>query len=533
MSDTTTGVLKDVAERIRELRIDSGYSLEELSEHTGFALEDCRNYEAGEVDLPFSFIHKCALTFGVEMMDLLEGHSPRLTSYAVTRRGGGQVTSREKGTEIRSIAHLFKNRKADPYWVRYEYSEEEQNAPIRQTTHGGQEFDLVLEGRMKVKVGDHTEILGPGDSIFYNSSTPHGMIAIDGADCVFCAVILADDDEVMWDHGRLRNVAQEAEKAVLPAEKKPEPDFMAGFIKTEADDAGTPKYISFSNADRFNFAFDVVDAIADREPDRLAMVHLDSEKRERRFTFGDMKKMSARSANYFRALGVKKGDRVMLIMRRNWEFWPVIVGLNKLGAIAIPATDQLLQKDLEYRFNTAEVSAVVCSAEGECSKEVEKAAANCESVKLLVMSGGSRDGWHDFDAEYEMYSSHFDRTEDTVCGDDSMLMLFTSGTSGYPKAALHSCKYPLGHYITAKYWHNADPDGLHFTISDTGWGKALWGKLYGQWMCGTAVFVYDFERFRSEDILPMFAKYNITTFCAPPTMYRFFIKEDLGKYDLS
>ena len=534
MADTTTGMMLEVVERIRELRLDCGYTQEQMAELTGFDLADYQRYEAGETDLPFSFIHKCAMTFGVEMMELMEGAAPRLTSYAVTRRGGGQLTSREPGTEIRAIAPLFKNRKANPYWVRYEYSEAEQGAPIHQNTHGGQEFDLIMEGRLKVKIGEHVEVLGPGDSIFYNSSTPHGMIAIDGEDCVFCAVILPDEEETVWEHGRLHNVQKPAAAAQPAPEEIPAArDYMAGFIRTETDGNGTPRYISFNDTQKFNFAFDVVDAIAAAEPNRLAMVHLDREKKERRFTFEDMRKMSARAANYFRALGVVKGDRVMLVLRRNWEFWPIIVGLHKLGAIAIPATDQLLEKDFEYRFESADVTAIVCTADGGCSEEAERAMEYWPNIRLKVMCGGSREGWHDFDAEYDMYSSRFARTEDSIQGDDSMLMLFSSGTTGYPKAVVHSCKYPLGHYLTAKYWHCVDPDGLHLTISDTGWGKALWGKLYGQWMCGAATFVYDFDRFHAEDIMPLFAKYHITTFCAPPTMYRFFIKEDLSKYDLS
>ena len=535
MADTTTGVMLEVVERIRELRLDCGYTPERMSELTGIPLEDYLKYESGETDLPFSFIHKCAMTFGVEMMELLEGSAPRLSSYTVTRRGGGQLTSKEPGTEIKAIAPLFKNRKADPYWVRYEYSEAEQNVPIHQNTHGGQEFDIIMEGRLKVKIGEHTEVLGPGDSIFYNSSTPHGMIAVDGADCVFCAVILPDDEEpTIWEHGRLHNLEKPKHTALpIPEDIRPAPDFMADFIRTETDEAGTPRYISFTNAERFNFAFDVVDAIAAKEPQRLAMIHLDSEKRERRFTFEDMRKMSARAANYFRALGVVKGDRVMLVLRRNWEFWPVIVGLNKLGAIAIPATDQLLEKDFEYRFESADVTAIVCTAFGGSSFEAEKAMEKWPNIRLKVMCGGAREGWHDFDAEYEMYSSRYARTEDAICGDDPMMMILTSGSTGYPKLACHNCKYPLGHFVTARYWHCVDPDGLHLTISDTGWAKAMWGKIFGQWLCEAAVFVYDFDRFSADDIMPMFAKYHITTFCAPPTMYRFFIKEDLSKYDLS
>ena len=530
--------LSEVARRIRELRLDMDYSEQRMAELTGISLDDYLLYEAGGTDLPFTFIHKCALTFGVEIVELLEGSSTRLTGYSVTRRGGGSLTSCEPGTEIRSIAPLFKNRKADPYWVRYEYSEAEQNAPIHQVTHNGQEFDMIIEGHLKIKIGEHVEILAPGDSIYYDSSSPHGMIAIDGQDCTFLAVILAgDEDAVVWDHGRLHDAsalaAEEAKRLAAEVSEKTAPDFMDEFIHVDTDENGVPEFIRFENEDRFNFAFDVVDKIADREPDRLAMVHLDREKTERRFTFGQMKKMSARAANYFRALGIQKGDRVMLVMRRNWEFWPVIIGLHKLGAIAIPATDQLVEKDFEYRFRTAEVNAIVCSAYGSCSDEAERAAAKAPSLRLKVISGGKKDGWHCFDEEYEMYSSRFARDENSICGDESMLMLFTSGTSGYPKAAVHSCKYPLGHYLTAKHWHCVDPEGLHLTISDTGWGKALWGKLYGQWMCGAATFVYDFDRFSAEDLLPLFGKYGITTFCAPPTMYRFFIKEDLSKYDLS
>jgi len=223
----------------------------------------------------------------------------------------------------------------------------------------------------------------------------------------------------------------------------------------------------------------------------------------------------------------------MLVLKRHYQFWYSILALHKLGAIAIPATNLLLEHDFEYRFQSAGVSALICTADGDTAHQAELAAAKCPELTVKVIANGTREGWHSFDEEYRMFSSKFERTEDSISGDDPMLMLFTSGTTGNPKMALHSCKYPLGHYLTAKYWHQVDPEGVHFTISDTGWGKALWGKLYGQWMCEAATFVYDFDRFDAHDILPMFAKYNITTFCAPPTMYRFMIKEDLSGYDLS
>ena len=210
-----------------------------------------------------------------------------------------------------------------------------------------------------------------------------------------------------------------------------------------------------------------------------------------------------------------------------------MVALHKLGAVAIPATNQLKQHDFEYRFNSAGVKALVCTADGDTAVIAENAAKNCPQVEQLVMVGGSRDGWHDFDSEYKLFSSKYERTADTSCGDDTALMFFTSGTTGNPKMAAHKHTYALGHFVTAKYWHCCERDGLHLTISDTGWGKSLWGKLYGQWLCEGAVFVYDFDRFDENDILPMFAKYNITTFCAPPTMLRMLIRGDLSKFDLS
>ncbi|MCI6434491.1 MAG: AMP-binding protein, partial [Clostridiales bacterium] len=219
--------------------------------------------------------------------------------------------------------------------------------------------------------------------------------------------------------------------------------------------------------------------------------------------------------------------------KRHYQFWYSILALHKIGAIAIPATNQLLQHDFEYRFQAGGVSAIVCTADGDTAHQVDLAEAAVDMKLTKILVGGKREGWHDFDSEYSLFSRRYVRTADAPCGDDPMLMFFTSGTTGYPKIAVHSYKYALGHFVTAKYWHWVEKEGLHFTISETGWGKALWGKLYGQWLCEGAVFTYDFDRFDAEKILPMFAKYNITTFCAPPTMYRMLIKEDLSRFDLS
>ena len=263
------------------------------------------------------------------------------------------------------------------------------------------------------------------------------------------------------------------------------------------------------------------------------MLHLDKNKVERRFTFKDIKRASNQVANYFTSLGIKRGDRVMLVLKRHYQFWFCMVALHKLGAVAIPATNQLKEHDFEYRYNSAGVKAIVCTADGDTYQFAESAAKKCPQVEKLLMVGGAKDGWLDFDKEYTLFSGKYERPDDCSQGDEAALMFFTSGTTGNPKMASHKHTYALGHYVTAKYWHCCERDGLHLTISDTGWGKSLWGKLYGQWLCEGAVFVYDFDRFDENDLLPMFAEYNITTFCAPPTMLRMLIRGDLSKYDLS
>ena len=521
-NEQTSTMLMDVAARIRELREIVGLTPEEMAAKTDVSPDLYNRYESGHVDLPFTFIHKCALIFGVELTELLEGSSAHLKSYTVTRRGRGRLTAHEPGIEIKDLAPLFRHKLVEPFWVTYTYDEQQQNQPIHLVGHAGQEFDIILSGSLKVQIGEHTEVLSEGDSIYYNSATPHGMLAVGGKDCVFCAVVIPGEAAA----------PEKPAEAIEPAAKT-KPLIYEGFVETVEDARGALQSISFKNRERFNFAFDVVDALAAAKPDKLAMLHVDRNKTARRFTFGDISRASSRAANYFRSLGIKKGDRVMLVLKRNYQFWISIIALHKLGAIVIPATDQLLEKDFVYRFNAAGVTAIVCTAESNAPSEAELAMAQCPQVAVRVIASGTREGWHAFDEEYELFRGTFPRTEETPCGDDLMLMYFTSGTTGYPKIAAHTHTYPLGHFITAKYWHCVDPDGIHFTISDTGWGKSVWGKLYGQWLCEAAVFTYDFDRFDSGDILPMFKEHNITTFCAPPTMYRFMIKEDLSKYDLS
>ncbi len=523
MATVSTDKLKEVAKRIREMREICDITETDMAKKTEVSLEDYRAYENGELDFPFTFIHKCSLAFGIGITDLLEGQSAHLSSYTVTRKGQGQETAKEDGIEIQNLAPLFRKKIAEPYWVRYEYSEELQNKPIHLTKHSGQEFDFVMSGRLKVQIGENVEYLSEGDSIYYNSSTPHGMIAVDGRDCLFVAVVLPGEDVK-------ENVIRDT---IVSAHSGNKEYVSSKFVECTEAENGALQKIEFKNEDKFNFAFDIVDEIAKKTPEKLAMLHVDKHKVERRFTFNDMKRASNQCANYFKSLGIKKGDRVMLVLKRHYQFWYAILALHKLGAVAIPATNLLQEHDFDYRFNAAEVSAIVCTADGDVAHQVDLAEPASPTLKTKILVGGEREGWHNFDEEFPLFSAHFYRTEDTACGDDLMLMFFTSGTTGYPKIAAHNYKYALGHYVTAKYWHGVDENGLHFTISETGWGKALWGKLYGQWLCEGAVFTYDFDRFDAADILPMFAKYNITTFCAPPTMLRMMIKQDISQYDLS
>jgi len=520
--------IQEVAGRIRELREIVGLSVDEIAKKVGVSEEEYLLCENGKSDLNFAFIYRCAQALNVNVTDIIEGYSPKLKSYTVTRAGQEQKVGQAHGMTYYNLAYAFQNRIAEPLLVRSTFSLEAQSKDIELTTHTGQECDLVLEGNLMVQIGDHKEVLGPGDSIYYNSSTPHGMIAVNGKDCVFYAIVLNPTGEPIPELSPTQAIMEKSVKKVDEKDR-----IYKKFIDIEEDENGTPTSIKFKNTEKFNFAFDLVDGLADREPNKLAMLYVGKDLTDRRFTFKDMKRESNRSANYFKSLGIKKGDRVMLVLKRHYQFWFAMLGLNKIGAIAIPAPNQLQEHDFEYRLKSAGRKAIICTADGDVANQVDLAAKNCPDLKIKMIVNGVKEGWRNFNEEYTMYSTHFTRREDSPCGDDLLLMFFTSGTSGYPKIATHNHKYPLGHFHTAKYWHCAEPDGLHYTISDTGWAKSMWGKLYGQWLCEAATFVFDFDRFDAAEIMPMFAKYNITTFCAPPTMLRMFIKQDLSHYDFS
>lgn len=319
--------------------------------------------------------------------------------------------------------------------------------------------------------------------------------------------------------------------------------------------------------DNFNFGYDVVDDIAVNDPDRRAMIWCNPEGEEHIFTFADMKRWSDKTANFLVDQGIKRGDYVLVVLRRHYQFWFVATALAKIGAVMVPATFMLKEHDLEYRLNGASISSIICTSVGEISQIADNVIDECPTVtsRILVNGAGGgttkyddegnliavagtvgaalsgeegicaasieREGWVDFNSGVRAASEVFER-RDTVAA-DPMLMYFSSGTSGNPKMVLHNSGYAVAHLITAKHWHNVQPDGVHFTIADTGWGKAVWGKYYGQWLMEACVLTYDFDRFNAGEILSLISKYQVTTLCCPPTMYRLMMSENFDAYDLS
>ena len=340
------------------------------------------------------------------------------------------------------------------------------------------------------------------------------------------------------------------------------------YVDETYDDNGVLQTYSVHYPETFNFAYDVVDDIAENDPDRRAMVWCNPEGEEHVFTFADMKKWSDKTANFLASQGLGKGDFVMVILRRHYQFWFTALALNKLGCVMVPATFMLKEHDLEYRLNGASIKAVIATSVGDIATVVESTVdlRDCPSVEKFMLVNGAggglteldtngnppagelvgaalsgedgickatiqRDGWVDFNAGVRAAADVFERRETRAA--DPMLMYFSSGTSGNPKMVLHDSGYAIGHLMTAKHWHNVRPDGIHFTIADTGWGKAVWGKYYGQWLMEACVFTYDFDRYHASEILSLIKKYQITTLCCPPTMYRLMMQENVEEYDLS
>ncbi len=283
----------------------------------------------------------------------------------------------------------------------------------------------------------------------------------------------------------------------------------------------------------FNFAYDVVDKWAKKEPNKRALCWTNDKGAHRDFTFSEIKSLSDKAASYFLSIGIKKEDKVMLILKRHYEFWISILALHKIGAIAIPATHLLTEKDIIYRNQMAQVRAIVSCTDDILVESINQAREESPSVEFYIGIGDEVPyHWLSLNEGIE-HASEFVRPENVNTNEDIMLLYFTSGTSGNPKMVVHNFTYPLAHIVTAKYWHNLNEDSLHLTVADTGWAKAAWGKIYGQWVVGASVFVYDHEKFHPLDFLELIEKYKITSFCAPPTIYRFLIKEDISKFNLS
>jgi len=291
--------------------------------------------------------------------------------------------------------------------------------------------------------------------------------------------------------------------------------------------------------DNFNFAYDILDTLAETKPNEKALVWCDDKGAEKIFTFKDMQDYTNKTANYLQKLGICKGDTVMLILERHYQFWYIVMALHKLGAIAVPATHLLTTKDIIYRNNSADIKCIITTSNHNVAEFIDSAEVSSPSLKLKLFAGGygnkNREGWLNLDTAIEGESTKFERPQGNqkTQNEDTMLLYFTSGTSGYPKMVIHDFVYPLGHIITAGYWHSVKEGGLHLTVAETGWAKAVWGKLYGQWLGETTIFVYDMAKFVPHDLLEKMQQYKLTTFCAPPTIFRFLMKEDLSKYDLS
>ena len=512
-----------IGKRMRELRTVLEITPEEMAQVTGVTPEEYLKHEAGEVESAFSFLYHCAERFKVDISTLVEGVGSKLSFYTLTRRNGGMPISRRRDLEYLHLAPHLKNRQVEPLFVTAPWNGDDQEIAL--STHTGQEFDYVISGELKVKLDDKIEVLHPGDSILYDSSHPHGMIAVGGKPCEFLALVIRGEGEPP--------VAVEPEQAsesgVSPEESKKL--IYHRFVDEELDENGHLKGISYHWPDNFNYAYDVIDELEKKSGDKRAMLWMSKNHEKKVFTFHDIAENSRRVANYLTLLGIKRGDRVLLVLKRHYQYWFTLLALQRIGAIALPVTNQLQPKDFEHRFKTVGVTAVVATADDDVPDHIDAAVAGTD-VRTKIIVNGTREGWHDFNSEYVRCGTEFPRNPEQKAT-DPMLMYFSSGTTGYPKAILHTYTYPLGHITTARWWQNVRPGGLHWTISDTGWAKAAWGKIWGQWLCETGLMVYDFDRFHADDILGLFKECDITTFCAPPTMYRFMIREDLSRFDLS
>ncbi|MFA5449054.1 MAG: AMP-binding protein, partial [Clostridia bacterium] len=386
-----------IAERIKYLREVFSLSQEALAETVNIPLEQYKDAEDGKFDFTFSFLQKLSKYYSVDIVELISGGTPKLSEFQIVRSGEGMPLERRKGFKYLHLASLFKEKAAEPFIVTARYDENEHKQPIALSTHNDQEFNIVIEGSLKFRIQDHITVLNAGDSVYYNAAIPHGMIA-EGGDCKFLSLVIKSGKEaapVTVTSGIHTYKEQNA--------------LYRNFVTPKLDEDGRLLSLDFHPEDNFNFAYDVVDAIAKKSPNKTAMLWVSAEKEEKLFTFSDIKEQSDKCANFFTSLGIKKGDRVMLVLKRYHQFWTAVLALHKIGAVAVPATHLLAKNDFEYRFNAAGISAVVITSDGNATSECELAIASSATVKTKIICGAPRKGWLDFDSGVAAASPCFAR----------------------------------------------------------------------------------------------------------------------------
>ena len=436
--------LRQIGKRIEETRKVLEIPVAEMAQITGISQEEYLAHERGEVDHSFTFIYHCAERFGIDISALVLGTTPKLSFYSLTRRDSGMPIKRRHDFEYQHLAANLKKRSCEPFLVTAPVPAEGQE--IHLSTHAGQEFDYILTGQLKIQLEDKVEIMNPGDSILYNSGYPHGMVAYGDTPCTFLAIVTkgdapeeleAEPEEVKLDPAADRNL------------------ICHKFMDETLDENGNLKDIKFKYPENFNFAYDVLDALAEKKPNAPALIWLDRNHNRKDFSYKDISENSMRAANYLSLLGIKRGDRVMLVLKRHYQYWFILNALHRIGAIAVPVSNQLVAKDFNYRFKGAGITAVIATADGGVTQAIEDGLGD-NPVKVKVIVNGTREGWRDFDAEFSRCAADYPRNPEQKAT-DPMLMSFSSGTTGYPKIVTHSYTYPIGHIVTARWWHNVTP----------------------------------------------------------------------------
>ena len=463
--------IKQIGERLKGLREVLNIPAEEIAELCEISLDHYLKIESGEADPSVYRLSKISKRYGIDLDVLLFGEEPRMKGYYVTRKGQGPEIDRNNQYKYQSLAVGFKDRKVNPFMVQVDPLPGDKKP--NKNGHDGQEYDYVIEGQLEVTI----------------------------------------EEKVIS-----RRVTM-IERFLKQTKFTSEQDFK--------------EHLEFIIPEDFNFAYDVMDEWAKIKPDHVALLWASERGEEIRFTYKDLKEQSDKAAAYFQSLGIGHDDKVMLILKRHYQWWLAMFGLHKLGAVAIPATHMLTKHDIVYRNNAASVKAIICCGDDYVVEQVNQAMPESPTVKTLISIGPDiPEGFHDWMKEWNECAP-FIRPEHVNSNEDTLLMYFTSGTTGEPKMVAHDHLYALGHLTTGVYWHNLHENSIHLTVADTGWGKAVWGKLYGQWFAGATVFVFDHEKFTADKIMRQIEKYHITSFCAPPTIYRFMIQEDFSKYDFS